>query len=255
MIYFYLITSTLISLSYSAFITLKFFEIMYPAEYEIIKYKFGWYSLKLVTISTIIFNKCKGTVYDNFLSMPDNYKVTFIKDGNEIVDYVVNDLTCIPKFEEEFDIIVYEKNKTIFFSDKLITDNNFKSLKESNFKFLAPQLHLLNKTIPISFLDYSIYLSTNQLFWFGFAKWYVSSDFCTEKFDLDEEDEYFTISFIDNNMNTIKIKHNEHVILGESDYFIIECIEKDPEFEDTETADVEKFETEPEYRCNVSGPM
>ena len=67
-------------------------------------------------------------------------------------------------------------------------------------------------------------------------------------FILGEEDEYYIISFIDNNMNTIKIKHNEHVILGESDYFIIECIEKDPEFE-TEPAD-----TEPAYRCNDSGP-
>ena len=253
MIYFYLITSTLISLSYSAFITLKFFEIMYPAEYEIIKYKFGWYSLKLVTISNMFFNKFKETVCDNFVSMPAKYKVTFIKDGNEIVNYAVNDLNS--KFEDEFDIIVYAKNKTLFFSDKLITDNNFESLKESKFSFLAPQLHLLNKTIPITFLDYSIYFSTNQLFWFGFAKWYVSSEFCTEKFELGEEDEYFTISFIDNNMNTIKIKHNEHVILGESDYFIIECIEKDPEFSDTESAKTEPAETEPTYRCIDSGPM
>lgn len=253
MIYFYLITSTLISLSYSAFITLKFFEIIYPAEYEIIKYKFGWYSLKLVTISNLIFNKCKETVYDNFVSISNNYKVTFIKDGNEIENYVVNDLTLIPKFEEEFDIIVYAKNKTLFFSDKLLTDDNFESLKESKFSFLAPQLHLSTKTIPITFLDYSIYYSTNQLFWFGFAKWYVSSDFCTEKFELGEEDEYYIISFIDNNMNTIKIKYNEHVILGESDYFIIECIEKDPEFE-TELAETEAADTEPADRCNDSDP-
>ena len=256
MIYFYLITSTLISLSYSSFITLKFFEIIYPVEYENLKYKFGWYSLKLVTISNMIFNKCKETVYDKFPSMSDKYKVTFIKDGNEIVDYAVNDLTS--KFEEEFDIIVYTKNKTLFFSDKLITDDNFESLKESKFSFLAPQLHLSTKTVPITFLDYSIYLSTNQLFWYGFAKWYVSSEFCTEKFDLGEEDEYYIISFIDNNMNTIKIKHNEHVILGESDYFIIECIEKDPEFEteaaDTELAETEAADTEPAYRCNDSGP-
>ena len=248
MMYFYLITSTLISLSYSVFITLKFVEIVYPVEYENLKYKFGWYSLKIVTISNLIFNKCKTTVYDNFISkaVNDKYKVTFIKDGNEIVDYAVNDL--IPKVDEEFDIIVYTKNKTLFFSDKLITDDNFESLKESKFSFLAPQLHLSTKTIPITFLDYSIYYSTNQLFWYGFAKWYVSSEFCTEKFELGEEDEYYIISFIDNNMNTIKIKHNEHVILGESDYFIIECIEKDPEFE-TEPAD-----TEPAYRCNDSGP-
>lgn len=241
MIYFYLITSTLLSFSYSVIITFKCFEILYPVEYENLKYKFVWYSLKIMTIGNLFYNKCKATVYDNFISKTENnkYKVTFIKkDGNENEYYAVNDLTLIPTAHEEaFNIISYEflnneKHKTLFFSNKLITnDNFFESLKESKFSFLAPQLHLLNKTIPISFSDYTIYCSTNQLFWAGFAKWYLNSAFYKDDDKLKllhgDKEENYTISFIDNNMNTVKIKHNEHVILEESDYIIIEAIEKD----------------------------
>jgi hypothetical protein len=158
-----------------------------------------------------------------------------------MIDYVVNDLRLIRDVDEPFEIIAYEfflnMKKTIFFSDKLITDNFIESLKESNFSFLAPQLHLSKKTIPIVFSDYNIYISENQLFWPGFAKWYLSSAFCNEK-QLEDEENYI-ISFIDNNMNTVKIKDNEHVILGESDYIIIECIEKDAELTDSELAKAE----------------
>ena len=260
MIYFYLITSTLLSLSYSLVITLKCFEIMYPVEYENLKYKFGWYSLKIMTIGNLFYNKCKSNLYDNFVSktLNDKYKVTFInKDGNENDYYEVNDLTLIPtNNEESFNIIAYQfiddaKHKTLFFSDKLITDDNiFQTLKESKYSFLAPQIHLSNKTIPIAFLDYNIYCSTNKLFWPGFAKWYLTSAFYKEDDNLMLQDhvvnkETYTISFIDNNMNTIKIKHTEHVILGESDYIIIECIEKDTELDKAEFANIVLDESGP----------
>jgi hypothetical protein len=210
---------------------------MYPVEYENLKYNFGWYSLKIATIGNLFYNKCTSMIKNNFVLKTENnkYKVTFINDGTEIIDYVLDDLKLIQNLDEPFEIIAYEffmnMKKILFFSNKLITDDTFvESLKESKFTFLAPQIHLSNKTIPIVFSDYNIYISENQLFWPGFAKWYLSSAFCNEK-QLEDEENY-TISFIDNNMNTVKIKDNEHVILGESNYIIIECIEKD----DTEPA-------------------
>jgi hypothetical protein len=230
---------------------LKCFQIIYPVEYENLKYNFGWYSLKIVTIGNFIYNKCTSIIKNNFILKTENnkYKVTFINDGVEIIEHVVNDLRLIRDIDEPFDIIAYEffsnMKKTLFFSNKLITDKFVESLKESNFSFLAPQLHLSNKTIPIVFSDGNIYISENELFWPGFAKWYLSSAFCNEKNINLEDEENYIISFIDNNMNTVKIKENEYVILGESDYIIIECIEKDAELAHTELEDIVLDESGP----------
>ena len=243
----YLLLTTCISLIYSFYITYHFAKIVYPEQLNILKFKIGWYLALLYTLGNKFYTKTKVNLW-YYLTFPDNetkYSIIFIKNGLQIHNIKTDTIQLINDILFDYDIILYEfrleenqhdscsMKKCCFFTKFPIeSEDYFKNIKKSNINFLAPQLHINNMKFPIVFNDtHNIYFQNNILFWNNFAKWYLfNMNELLNKNDTNKEDKInlidqiddldYYISFINNEMDTITVKSNEHIVLNESNYEI-----------------------------------
>lgn len=242
----YLLLTTCISLIYSFYITYKLAKITYPDQINNLKFKIGWYLALFYTLCNKFYNKTKVILGFSLakLNNEKKYSITFIENGLDVHNIKTNTINFIKDVLIDYDIILYEfslehhdgnmKKCCIFTTNPIISEDYFKNIKQSNIKFLAPQLHIKNINFPIVFKDtQDIYFQNNILFWNNFAKWYLFSmydivndnntdDVLKEKIKIIDQIDYldYYISFINNNMDTITVKSTEHIILNESSYEI-----------------------------------
>jgi hypothetical protein len=237
--YFYLYLSTLASLCYSFLITLKMLELYYPNEYNNIKIKMFWFFLKISIISNTSYEKIKNTLYNAIYGKKDviKYNITFINEGIEVDNIKTNDFNLIKTPNSEYEIILYNINLSddtnnnstqitnsrecvYFFTDKLVeSEDFFKKIKMSSVKLLAPQIHVGNVKIPIKLKDLTIYYENTILFWNKFATWYLTYIDPLDQNECDDIDlNNYSISFIDDQMNLIRLNKNESILLKEETY-------------------------------------
>lgn len=262
--YFYLCLSTIISFGYSCIITLKLFEINHPNEYNNLKFKMLLILLRIHVFGQALFLYIKNTLCNTFLKETPKikYNITFINKGIEVFNIKTDDFDLIQKNNIEYDIILYHvnlsssKNSTnsceevYFFTKSFIeTQDFFNNIKKSGVKLLAPQIKLEKVTIPIKFKDeINIFYEGNLLFWKNFAKWYITYINPLDNSDIIDMSKY-SISFIDNQMNTIELNHNEMIVFNQENYDMIkeENVHGDDHDDDDEcnTDDlIEEYENE-----------
>jgi len=163
--------------------------------------------------------------------------ITFVKDGSEILFYELSDFLLLKKLDEfssiKYDFILYEMpicKNDMSLSDKFtkcvlryedytqIVKIKFNTVNE--FKFSVIQFSLKNSDtiISIDFNTIQYLVQGNIIFDQKFLKWYLHK---YHNFFIRDEDEY-TVTFIDHNMNYILLNENKYIIVKKNKYDIIE---------------------------------
>ena len=219
--------------AFTCFLTYEIGVFYYPEETSDIIQKTCWYSLKAYTVCDLVFQRLifltdkhvVRNIMPFIIHKTVQMNIALVYDGNVVKNYILSDFhnnDTLPPY----DFIVHEVCSDIA-RDKtrhMVIFNNYISFKEdfkvSKVKFLGIQLYISSKPlskIDVVFGNHNFYVVNNTIFTQSFLKWYVKSatDIIFNSTDK------ILIEFIDHNMNCIKLKHDEYLVIGKDDYSII----------------------------------
>jgi len=219
-------------------VTHKLMSYFYPERMRKLTRKTGWNTLELCSRAEIYISKFYNKIkyyLPNILSP----NITFINDGDEILNYSLSEYITIQKNQEntlKYDFVLYEVN--------IITMDNYSKYDKYTIRYdsendIMPfeykdsentlDLNMIQLTFKETMTPYKIdfgrnnfNISGNILFDRKFLKWYMKINYSIV---LDDSDEYI-ITFIDHNMNYITLQNDCYIVIDKNNYKIINNVSK-----------------------------
>jgi len=207
-------------------------DYVYPGKIKTAAMKIGWHSMEICSKIEIYVTKLYKKYTPSRLK-PPTPQLTIVYDGNEIGKYTMNEFINKRKaiYNRNYDFILYEipieKENDYDKYDKYVLRYEaiadvmhieYNSLKGFELNMIQMIINgNKNKTYNIDFGRSQYILNGNILLDRNFLKWYLNT-----KYDkiLNDEDHY-TVTFIDHNMNYITLTHECYLLIKKNNYDII----------------------------------
>jgi hypothetical protein len=228
---------TLLSLPV-AYISYKWLERAYPNKTKQFFIIQGWKAIQFCSYVEIKAIAAYKKVQAYFPEKKHNLEpiITIIKDHSEIDSYKVTDFLALKNNKDlptyDCDFILYEL--PIVGNDKFskcmmryndidsIVKIEYNALNEIRFSAIRFNFKDSEEIISINFNDTQFLSQGNIVFDLAFLKWYMHKH---HGIVLSDEDKY-TITFIDHNMNYVILDENKHIVIKKNDYDIIDRNDK-----------------------------
>lgn len=194
----------------------------------------GWNILQTCSYIEIKTISVYKYIRSYFPQKTQEYKsmITFIKNGDEIEVFEINDFLRLKAHNElvdiPYDFILYEI--PIQNNDKytkcMVRYNNHEQIAKieytatNKFKLNVIQFNFKEspeQVIGINFDDINFYITDNILFDCEFVKWYMKKYYTIIISDNDK----YNISFIDHNMSYINLNETNFIVIKNNDYEIV----------------------------------
>ena len=225
---------TLLSLPV-AYFSYKWLERVYPNKTKKFLMAQGWKVIQLcsyVEIKAVAAYKKIRTYFPETVQKREPI-ITIIKDMVEVDRYNVNEFLALKNNNNlppyEYDFILYEL--PIVGHDKFskcmvrynhidaIAKIEYNALNDIRFSAIRFNFKDPEQMIGINFNENQFLSQGNVVFDLAFLKWYL---YKYHYIVISDEDKY-TITFIDHNMNYVILDENKHIVIKKNDYDIIDC--------------------------------
>jgi len=221
---------TVVLIAPTLFVLNSVIEYVYPGKIKTAMMKIGWSAMELCTKVEIAATQIYNSIPPVFAKQPPKTMIKFICDGNEITTFSFDEFVKYKnKTNINYDFILceipivkkdnYEKYDTYVIRYENINDImsvEYNSLKCFELNMIEMKV-LTKETYNIDLGRNQYIINGNILFDRKFMKWYLNM-YCN--FILDDEDRY-TITFIDHNMNYITLQDNCHLLIRKNNYDIV----------------------------------
>jgi hypothetical protein len=186
----------------------------------------GWKAL-------IVYNRCHAVCCDTFERWVGPYFVNnepiirIISNGNEIINYSLNDFMTKTNIPSQYDFILYEfakdtNSKYICRYDQPSQLSAGDHGLDTTCHFLGIQYNIMGANnmgaiIAVDFGRHNYVVNGNILFDHKFNKW-VLHNYCNYQLN---DDEHYSVSFIDHYMNPVTITEGSFILINKNDYYIV----------------------------------